>query len=75
MKLAYWIAQDLDDSCRVEELLHIRAPRRKECKALIENSGGNYGKPRKVVVEYTDGFNLLDRALYGQDLAYFEEDE
>lgn len=75
MKLTYWIAPDLDDSCHVDELLHIRAPLRKECKALVEDSGGNYDKPRKVVVEYANVFDLLDRALYGHDLAYFEGGE
>jgi hypothetical protein len=74
MKLAYWISQDLDDSCRVEELLHIRSPSLKDCEEQAEACGGNHGKPRKVEVEYDDAFELVTQALNGLDLASFELD-
>ena len=75
MKLTYWIAEDLDDGCAVEELMHIRSSSRKGCKEQIESIGGNYDKPRKIVVEYANGFDLLDQALAGLNLAYFEKEE
>ena len=76
MKLTYWIAQDLDESCDIEDLIHIRAASRKDCKGQVEALGGDsYAKPRKVEVEYANGFDLLDQALAGRDLAYFEKEE
>jgi len=75
MKLTYWIACDLDESCDIEDLVHVRSPSRKACKEEIEGKEDLFSKPRKVVVEYASGFDLIDQALAGLDLAYFEKEE
>jgi len=75
MKLTYWIAQDLSDDCPVEDITHIRASSRKAVKEQLEGVEEMYDKPRKIEVEYANGFDLLDQALAGLDLAYFEKEE
>jgi hypothetical protein len=58
MKLTYWIADCLDDS----DVYSIRERTKKECAARRQVLGEQgYGKPRKVTVEYSDGFDLLNQ--------------
>lgn len=64
MKLTYWIADCWDDAV----CYSLRAKTKKECNALREEKHQqegryNYGPPRKVVIEYADGFDLVDQLL------------
>ena len=64
MKLVYWLAPCLDDS-------HVYSIREKTKKAVVAklNSGeyrkGSYGPVEKVVVEYSDAFDLMNE-LYAE---------
>jgi hypothetical protein len=58
MKLTYWIADCLNDA----PCYSVRAKTRREVKAELANRevrGGDYGKPRKVTVEYAGAFDLV----------------
>lgn len=61
MKLIYWVAtQDDDAAC-----YNIRERTKREVlKRLAQiNRPGVYSKPKKVVVDYADGFDLMDQCL------------
>ena len=63
-KLTYWIADGLG---RSSDRYSIRCRTKKECSAAIANRanrdpGRRYGIPRKIIVEYTDAFNLVLRS-------------
>ena len=63
MKLTYWVAPiETDSPC-----YNIRQPTRKAVNAILAEMTpemrADYGKPRKVVVEYNNAFDLVDRAL------------
>ena len=57
MKLTFWYAECLDDG----DCYSIRARTKKEAVRQKQVRGdSSYGAVEKVVVEYTDGFDLLD---------------
>jgi len=58
-KLTYWVAQSLNDSAAY----NIRAKTKKEALRQVGNDGAYYGEVKKVVVEYRDGFDLMDQCL------------
>lgn len=61
MKLIYWVADcETDSHC-----YSVRAKTKKECIAQValRDTCNTYSEPRKVVVEYKDGFDLLVNAL------------
>ncbi len=61
-RLVYWVACRLDDS----EAYSIRARTRRECvarRAQFEEPDESFGPPHKVIVTYTNAFDLLDRVL------------
>ena len=69
MKLTYWMAECLNDSAAY-------SIRRKTKRAVVEALrtevyAGNYGKPKKVTVEYVDAFDLLGQCL-GEGGGYWE---
>jgi hypothetical protein len=57
-RLTYWICDCLDDhSC-----YSLRAKTRREVGKMREKAGATaFGKPRKVVIEYADAFDLMLR--------------
>ena len=62
MRLTYWVAMCRNDSDRYS----LRAKTKKEVEAML--SSGSYrptdfDPPKKVTVEYTDGFDLLQQCL------------
>jgi hypothetical protein len=64
MKLTYWIADCLHDA----PCYSVRERTRKEVVAEVKLIAGEananaYGKPRKVVVEYTSAFGLMKSCL------------
>ena len=62
MKLTYWIADCLNDS----PAYSIRCRTRREVKAALADpqiDASGYSKPYKVVVEYKNALDLLNRAL------------
>jgi hypothetical protein len=62
MKLTYCVADALTD----HPAYSIRERTRKACKERVEAQGeyaNQYGEPRKIVVEYQDGFDLVRQAL------------
>lgn len=79
MKLTYWVADCLDDSrcysirgkTRKEVLaelakegLQLTEPEDEEDEPCYHDScGRKYGVPRKITVEYKNGFDLLCQAL------------
>jgi hypothetical protein len=73
MKLTYWVAVNKQDaSC-----YNLRAKTKKRVLELIKLSGHDdehYGTPKKVEIEYDDGFDLLTQALGEGGLSYLEED-
>ena len=60
-KITYWIADCLNDS----KAYSIRKKTRREVVAALKVvfRASDYGKPRKVVVEYVDTFDLIQMAL------------
>lgn len=81
-KLTYWIADCLKDA----RCYSMRAKTRKEVKAMLESGTwdkADYGKPRKVTVEYRDAFDLMSQCtseggLYEGDAAessYYQDEE
>lgn len=70
MKLTYWIAENERD----HRCYSIRA---KTKKAVMEElaqawNPTHYSKPRKVTVEYLDGFDLVMQCLDGEGAGDFE---
>ena len=65
MKLTYWVADYLIDSA----CYSIRAKTRREVIAEVAAAyrPESYSKPRKVVVEYRDAFDLLEQCCSGED--------
>lgn len=66
MTLTYWIADCLTDS----KVYSVRARTRKECLRQLEEArpdprerAADFDPPRKVVVEYSSAFDLIERAL------------
>jgi hypothetical protein len=59
MKVTYWIADVKGDA----PCYSIRKRTRKAVVMALETTQGNFGRPRKVVVEYVDGFDLISRCL------------
>ncbi len=60
MKLTYWVCPRKHDS----QAYALRARTKKEALALLsEHSSEDYDSPQKVVVEYKDGFDLLQKCL------------
>lgn len=66
MKLIYWVCRQEHD----HECYNIRARTRKEAvrlKSQMEKTSGKhyerYSKPFKVIVEYTDGYDLMSQAM------------
>ena len=57
MKLTYWVAQCLNES----DAYSMRARTRKECVAMLTDDYNpeDYAPPKKVTIEYRDGFDLL----------------
>lgn len=61
MKLTYWVAECLNDS----KHYNIRKRTKKEVMQTLEGyNPGDYSPPRKVTVEYDDGFDLLTQCTY-----------
>mgnify|MGYP003656493491 CR=1 FL=1 len=59
MRLAYWYAKSKDGI-----LPELRAKTRATLVDMIRSKGDDlYSKPKKVVVEYRDGFHLLEMCL------------
>jgi hypothetical protein len=62
MKLTYWQARCLNDS----SVYDLRAKTKKQLLRDIEECsqcGTRFDKPEKIVLEYSDGFELLDTTL------------
>ena len=60
MKLTYWTAEALNE----DPSYNIQARTKKAAKAIVAERGqNNYGPITKVVLEYKDGFDLLDACL------------
>jgi len=59
MRLTYWYAESKDGT-----LPELRAKTRATLIDMIRAKGDDlYSKPKKVVVEYRDGFHLLEMCL------------
>ena len=56
MKLTFWYARCEDDG----DCYSIRERTKKEALRVKARSHGNYGEVEKVVLEYSDGFDLMD---------------
>ncbi len=62
MRLTYWVAQIKGDS-------HCYSFRRRTKRAIVNDLASewahapDYDKPRKVTVDYTDGFDLMVKCL------------
>ena len=56
MKLTYWVAD-----CWIDHRYSIRRRTKKEVVLLIADSKSRdkFNKPRKVIIEYTDAFDLM----------------
>lgn len=70
-RLIYWIADNLKDS----PCFSIRERTRKAVNVELTTGGYglvDFGKPRKVVIEYTDAFDLM-RQLLSEDGAEHTE--
>lgn len=60
MKATYWIAECLTDS----KAYNLRAKTRREVVTRLANTApGDYSEPRRVTVEYLDGFDLIGACL------------
>jgi hypothetical protein len=60
MKLMYWKCLSLDDA----DVYSIREKTRKEAKRVREELGvERFGPPTKVVLEYKNGFDLMQSCL------------
>lgn len=62
MKLTYWIAEIKNDS----PAYNLRGKTRKAVQAELDGGNhdpSNFEAPRKVTVEYRDGFDLLTECL------------
>ena len=58
MKLIYWYAECLDDG----DCYSIRTKTKRDCKEIREELGEErYAPPVKVVIEYADGFDLMEQ--------------
>jgi hypothetical protein len=69
MKLTYWMAECLNDS----SAYNLRAKTKREVVAMLDEhwDRSSYGPPRKVTVEYADGFDLMAECL-SEGGAYWE---
>ena len=70
MTLTYWVAQIRDD----HPCYSIRAKTRKAVLSRMASIGhdpSNYLPPKKVSIEYADGFDLL-RQCVSSDLVWWE---
>lgn len=68
MKLTYWVSETTDDV----PAYNIRTRTRRECLALREEYGTEcYKVPRKVTVEYRNGFDLMMKCS-GSDRNWWE---
>ncbi len=64
-KLTYWKADNLQDG----NSLAIRERTREACQELVDaNPMGLFGKPRKVVLEYEDAFDLVRQLTSDPDV-------
>lgn len=71
MKLTYWVAESLNDS----EVYNVREKTKKAAVAVVEASDrtfgtedfgtryADYGRVRKVTVEYADAFDMMEQCL------------
>ena len=60
MKLVYWCAACLDDS----RSYNIRTTTRREANQQRKEYGPErFGKPKKVIIEYRNAFDLITRVL------------
>lgn len=60
MKVVYWVAAQTDRSAYREE--NVRARTKKECQEMISTfSLGTFEAPKKIVVEYKDAFDLVQK--------------
>jgi hypothetical protein len=62
VKLTYWIADHLHD----HPCYSIRGRRRKDVKEQLVSGGydrADFGKPRKVAIEYKDAFDLMNQLM------------
>jgi hypothetical protein len=60
MKLTYWVC----DCFEYRRCYALRARTRWEVQQLrIDQGAEHYDEPRKIVVEYTNAFNLVEQAL------------
>jgi len=71
MKLTYWVAESLNDS----EVYNVREKTKKAAVAEVEASDrtfgtedfgtahADYGRVRKVTVEYADAFDMMEQCL------------
>ena len=63
MKLTYWVAHCEND----HRCYNLRAKTRREIVAALADIhptlAQDYGPPLKVVVEYDDGFDLVEQAM------------
>ncbi len=60
MKLTYWLAECLNDSTAYNIR---RKTRRAVTNILADHDRSRYGPVRKVAVEYSDGFDLLNQCM------------
>lgn len=69
MKLSYWVAPCLGDHM----CYSIRAKTKKECVALVQETGSpeSFGKPKRVEVEYDNALDLITLSL-GEGGGYWE---
>lgn len=57
--LTYWVAECLYDS----QSYNIREKTRREVIVALKSESGDYGKPQKITVRYSDLMDLIRQAL------------
>ncbi len=64
MKLTYFVAECLDES---DQMFNLRALRKKDLKRTIDtldsSCASTFGPIKKVIVEYSSGFDLLEKCF------------
>ncbi len=73
MKLTYWVAKCKDDN----DVYTIRTRTKKECTDQYERlkaAGADYDPPKKVTVEYSNGFDLLSQCTYEGRMRWEDEE-
>jgi hypothetical protein len=64
MKLTYFVAECLDES---DQMFNLRARRKKDLKRKIDtldsSCASTFGPIKKVIVEYSSGFDLLEKCF------------